>query len=272
MQMLEEFTHLYPDELERDLTPIREEGRLLTVKLLIARDTVKSVIADLLVTLNYALITSSYDITQAAPLVQPILEDSKRDVRPNRKLRRAWFRRLKVLLSPMREIEAWANGAEPVSYFQLLKEKRPYLYEKLDAMRHTNICLKYLGFEIPRLIQAAESLLEILSGEGNIDTIPVFPQFSMYGYHGTILVAGVPTSPPPPPPPPESTDSEEYDSQAADTYSARSISSPSETVSDQLGSQSPEGCSAIALLLTSPTYQSILVEIDGLLHSLLPDT
>ncbi|EGX50067.1 hypothetical protein AOL_s00076g418 [Orbilia oligospora ATCC 24927] len=186
----------YVKELKKRLQPIERAMGQLSPKLIISRDVINSVLADLLVSLQYSVHTPEYDPGQVSYLVNPILEEIRRNLRPNHERRLRWLAAFRRSLQPMHRVNEWTRGDPPTGYLAIIREDDPVFYEFLDCLRHKHMCLEYLEFEFPKLLTAADSLVKLMTGETSIYRIPAFPRLKLMGHSGRILIAdfGTPQS------------------------------------------------------------------------------
>ncbi|KAK6354040.1 hypothetical protein TWF730_008460 [Orbilia blumenaviensis] len=186
-------------ELRDRLNPIHQNLRRLIIQNALNRDVIKSLLADLLMTLQYINTNPKYEVGEIQRLVMPILDGSKEQLQPNLRARRTWLADFQniLVLNGMRGVNGWLQGEPPVEYLAFLEAKNPRIYRMISSIRfqHNNLIL--LQAETPKLILAAESLLKICIGEGTIDMIHRFPKINLEGYAGIILALDNGASPPP---------------------------------------------------------------------------
>ncbi|KAF3182812.1 hypothetical protein EYR41_005189 [Orbilia oligospora] len=158
----------YVKELKKRLHPIEMAMGQLSPKLIISRDVINSVLADLLVSLQHSVHTPEYDTGQVSYLVKPILEEIRRNLRPNHERRLRWLAAFRRSLQPMHRVNEWTRGDPPTGYLAIIREDDPVFYEFLDCLRHKHMCLE----------------------------IPAFPRLKLIGHSGRILIAdfGTPQS------------------------------------------------------------------------------
>ncbi|KAK6335023.1 hypothetical protein TWF718_010465 [Orbilia javanica] len=185
----------YCDELKSNLKQVIFLMDELSVKITLSRDVVYAVIADLLVTLEYASCTPTYDPTQARFLVEPTLQTVRGNLRGNNIRRRAWLHTFKSSVGHMERFGEWLRGEPPSGRLALIEEANHGLYETLDVLRHRNICLKYLEYEIPMLLTAAESILKIINREACVYSIPLLPRLDLSENYGVVLIANMDSTP-----------------------------------------------------------------------------
>ncbi|KAF3092445.1 hypothetical protein TWF706_009016 [Orbilia oligospora] len=119
----------YVKELKKRLHPIERAMGQLSPKLIISRDVINSVLADLLVSLQYSVHTPEYDTGQVSYLVKPILEEIRRNLRPNHERRLRWLAAFRRSLQPMHR-----NTCVPAS-----KVDGPFREDLDSRLWHTTI-------------------------------------------------------------------------------------------------------------------------------------
>ncbi|KAK6510637.1 hypothetical protein TWF506_009740 [Arthrobotrys conoides] len=250
----------YPTELKKRLVPIQMAMTELSIKLIVSRDVVNSVIADLLVSLQYSIHTPEHNSGQVRFLVEPILKEVQNNILPNQERRKRWLAAFRKSLYPMHKVNEWTKGDPPTGYLALIQEHDPAFYELLDCLRHNHMCLEYLEFELPRLLMAANSLVKIMTGESSIYRIPPFPRLKLMGHTGMVLVANLGISSP------SGSTSNESSHSASDQSKHQSSQSngQSDSQPDQLSSQTATSTSS------SPLATRYRIEEDNVGSESLP--
>ncbi|EPS37673.1 hypothetical protein H072_8626 [Dactylellina haptotyla CBS 200.50] len=161
--------------LRRDLRPIYDQAQMISKDLVGNRDALNIIIKDLKSIRRHIRDDPDYQVENWDDAVKPNLDLISDSVEHQQELWSACFSKFKALISRLDGSEYWIEGANPIGNFSTIQINCHPMYEILDIMRHMNMSLSSLDYEVPNLVEAAEGHLKKIKGEPDSTTPEIYP-------------------------------------------------------------------------------------------------